>query len=152
MDGLPPHMASVLTDGGFNVVWLAGNHAMDWGPEPLLDTVELLRGKGIQTIGAGGKLAESRQPAIIEAKGLRIAMLAHCSVLPEGYAAGLETPGVAPIRAMARFEPVDYQPGVVTTRDENDLANLISDVRAGQRPALWRERRWHSRRCRSRAA
>jgi poly-gamma-glutamate capsule biosynthesis protein CapA/YwtB (metallophosphatase superfamily) len=40
---LPPHMASVLTDCGFNVVSVAGNHAMDWGPEPLLDTIDLLR-------------------------------------------------------------------------------------------------------------
>src|ERR1051325_10712396 len=29
---LPPHMASVITDCGFNVVSLAGNHARDWGP------------------------------------------------------------------------------------------------------------------------
>jgi poly-gamma-glutamate capsule biosynthesis protein CapA/YwtB (metallophosphatase superfamily) len=27
-------MASVLTDCGFNVVSVAGNHAMDWGAEP----------------------------------------------------------------------------------------------------------------------
>ena len=37
---LPPHMASVITDCGFNVVSAAGNHAMDWGAEPLLDTIE----------------------------------------------------------------------------------------------------------------
>jgi hypothetical protein len=109
---LPPHMASVLTDCGFNVVSVAGNHAMDWGPEPLLDTIELLRGMGIETIGAGRNLAEAREAAIIECKGLRIAMLAYCSVLHEGYAAGRDTPGVAPMRATARFEPVDYQPGV----------------------------------------
>jgi poly-gamma-glutamate capsule biosynthesis protein CapA/YwtB (metallophosphatase superfamily) len=81
---LPPHMASVITDCGFNVVSLAGNHAMDWGADALLDTVDLLRGKGIQTIGAGRDLAEARQPAIIECNGLRIAMLAYCSVLHEG--------------------------------------------------------------------
>src|SRR5438045_5398076 len=73
---LPPHMASVITDCGFNVVSVAGNHAMDWGPEPLLDTVDLLRAKGIQAIGAGRNLAEARQPALIDAKGLRVAMLA----------------------------------------------------------------------------
>ena len=56
---LPPHMASVIMDCGFNVVSVAGNHAMDWGPEPLLDTIELLRGKGIQTIGGGRNLAEA---------------------------------------------------------------------------------------------
>jgi poly-gamma-glutamate capsule biosynthesis protein CapA/YwtB (metallophosphatase superfamily) len=136
---LPPHMASVITDCGFNVVSVAGNHAMDWGPEPLLDTVDLLRAKGIQTIGAGRNLAEARQPAIIEAKGLRVAMLAYCSVLHEGYAAGPDTPGVAPMRATARFEPVDYQPGVpprvITTPDEQDLATLVADVRAAREQA-----------------
>ena len=131
---LPPHMASVITDCGFNIVSMAGNHAMDWCADALLDTVDLLRSKGIQTIGAGRNLAEARQPAIIEGKGLRVAMLAYCSVLHEGHAAGPGSPGVAPMRATARFEPVDYQPcvppRVITTPDEQDLANLITDVRA----------------------
>ena len=77
---LPPSMASVITDCGFNVASMAGNHAMDWGADALLDTIELLRGKDIQVIGAGRNLAEARQPAIIECKGLRVAMLAYCSV------------------------------------------------------------------------
>jgi poly-gamma-glutamate capsule biosynthesis protein CapA/YwtB (metallophosphatase superfamily) len=133
---LPPRMVSVITDCGFNVASMAGNHAMDWGAEALLDTIELLRGNDIQTIGAGRNLAEAREPAIIECKGLHIAMLAYCSVLHEGYAAGPDTPGVAPMRASARFEPVDYQPGVpprvITTPDEQDLADLVADVRAAK--------------------
>ena len=133
---LPPTMASVFTDCGFNVVSVASNHAMDWGAEALLDTIQLLRGKGIHTIGGGCNLAEARQPAVIEHKGLRIAMLAYCSVLHEGYAAGSDTPGVAPLRAHTRYEPVDYQPGVppriITTPDEQDLAGLLADVRAAK--------------------
>jgi poly-gamma-glutamate capsule biosynthesis protein CapA/YwtB (metallophosphatase superfamily) len=133
---LPPRMASVISDCGFNVASMAGNHAMDWGAEALLDTIDLLRGKGIQVVGAGRDLAEARQPAVIECKGLRVAMLAYCSVLHEGYAAGADTPGVAPMRASARFEPVDYQPGVpprvVTTPNEQDLADLVADVRGAK--------------------
>jgi poly-gamma-glutamate capsule biosynthesis protein CapA/YwtB (metallophosphatase superfamily) len=136
---LPPSMASVITDCGFNVASMAGNHAMDWGAEALLDTIELLRAKGIKTIGAGRNLTQAREPAIIECKGLRVAMLAYCSVLHEGYAAGPDTPGVAPMRASARFEPVDYQPGVpphvITTPDEQDLANLVDDVRTAKERA-----------------
>jgi poly-gamma-glutamate capsule biosynthesis protein CapA/YwtB (metallophosphatase superfamily) len=136
---LPPRMASVITDCGFNVVSVAGNHAMDWGAAALLDTIELLRGMGVQTIGAGRNLAEARQPAMIECKGLRVAMLGYCSVLHDGYAAGPDTPGVAPMRATARFEPVDYQPGVpprvITTPEEQDLADLIADVRAAKEQA-----------------
>jgi hypothetical protein len=78
---------------------------MDWGAEALLDTIELLRGMGIQTIGGGRNLAEARQPAIFKCKGLRIAMLAYCSVLHEGYAASPDTPGwrrCAPMPATRR--------------------------------------------------
>ena len=58
-------MVSVITDCGFNGVSAAGNHATDWGPEPLLDTTDLLRANGIQAIGAGRNLAEAGQPALI---------------------------------------------------------------------------------------
>jgi len=129
-------MASVFTDCGFNIASVASNHAMDWGPEALLDTIELLRGMGIETAGAGRNLAEARKPAIIECKGLRIALLAYCSVLHEFYAAEPDKPGVAPLRAQVRYEPVDYQPGVpprvVTTPDEEDLAGLLADLRAAK--------------------
>lgn len=93
-------MVSVIIDCGFNVASVAGNHAMDWGPEPPLDTIDLLRAKGIQAIGAGRNLAEARQPALIGAKGLRVAMLAYCSVLHEAM------PPVPTRRAWRRFVPL----------------------------------------------
>jgi poly-gamma-glutamate capsule biosynthesis protein CapA/YwtB (metallophosphatase superfamily) len=102
---VPPEMASIFTDCGFNIVSVASNHAMDWGAEALLDTIELLRGYGIATIGAGRNLAEARQPAFIDCNGLRIAFLAYCSILHDGYAADTDKPGVAPLRAHTRYEP-----------------------------------------------
>jgi poly-gamma-glutamate capsule biosynthesis protein CapA/YwtB (metallophosphatase superfamily) len=136
---LPPAMVSVFTDCGFNVVSVASNHAMDWGGEALLDTVDLLRDQGIQTIGAGRNVAEARRAALIDCNGLRVAFLAYCSILQEGYAAGPDKPGVAPLRAHTRYEPVDYQPGVppriVTTPDEQDLAALLADVQSAKKVA-----------------
>ena len=133
---LPPAMASVFVDCGFNIVSVASNHAMDWGGEALLETVELLRGQGIQTVGAGRSLAEARRPEFIDCKGLRVAFLAYCSILHDGYAAGPDKPGVAPLRAHTRYEPVDYQPGVpprvVTTPDEQDFTALLADVRSAK--------------------
>jgi capsule synthesis protein PGA_cap len=133
---LLPAMASVFTDCGFNIVSVASNHAMDWGGEALLDTIDVLRGRGIQTIGAGRNLAEARRPAFMVCNGLRVAFLAYCSILHEGYAATPDKPGVAPLRAHTRYEPVDYQPGVppriVTTPDEQDLAALLADVRSAR--------------------
>jgi poly-gamma-glutamate capsule biosynthesis protein CapA/YwtB (metallophosphatase superfamily) len=136
---LPPHMAAVFTDCGFDVVSLASNHAMDWGEDALLDTVALLRERGIRTTGAGGNLDEARAPAIIEKNGVRVAFLAYCSILHDGYAAGRKKAGIAPLRVHTYYEPFDYQPGVpprvVTVPYEEDLRNLLDDIRNAKRAA-----------------
>src|SRR5918994_3605308 len=66
-----PHMASIFSDCGFDVVSVASNHAMDWGPEAMLDTVAVLRDRGMQVVGAGRNLEDARRPAIVERKGVR---------------------------------------------------------------------------------
>ena len=133
---LPPHMASVFGACGFDVVSVASNHAMDWGPDALLDTLDLLRARGIQTIGAGRDLAAARTPAILERAGVRVAFLAYCSVLREGYAARADQPGVAPLRVHTYYEPAEYQPGmpprIVTIPYEQDLEGLVEDVAAAR--------------------
>jgi poly-gamma-glutamate capsule biosynthesis protein CapA/YwtB (metallophosphatase superfamily) len=134
-----PHMASVFTDCGFDVVSLASNHAMDWGEDALLDTVALLRDKGMQVVGAGEDLQEARCPAIVEKNGVKVAFLAYCSILQTGYAAGHGKAGVAPLRAHTYYESFDYQAGVpprvVTVPHEEDLAGLIEDVTAARKAA-----------------
>ena len=107
-----PHMASVFTDCGFDVVSVASNHAMDWGGDALLDTISLLRDKGIAAVGGGRNLEEARRPAILERAGVKVAFLAYCSILREGYAAGPKKTGVAPLRAHTYYRSFDYQAGV----------------------------------------
>lgn len=134
-----PHMASVFSDCDFDVVSVASNHAMDWGADALLDTLDLFDQKGIRTIGAGRNLAEARRPAILEKNGVRVAFLAYCSILNEGYAAGPHSAGVAPLRAHTYYQSVDYQAGVpprvVTVPYEEDLAAMLDDVRAAKQNA-----------------
>lgn len=136
---LEPHMARVFSDCGFDVVSVAGNHAMDWGQDALLDTIDVLREQGIQVIGGGRNLDEACQPAIIERNGVRVALLAFCSVLREGYEAGPGKAGVAPMRAHTYYEPADYQPGVpprvVTIPYEDDLARMVAHISAAKRAA-----------------
>ena len=133
---LDPHMASVFTDCGFDVVSVASNHTMDWGPDALLDTIDLFRQKGIQAIGAGRNIEEACQPAIVDRNGVRVAIFAFCSVLREGYAAGPDKPGIAPIRAHTYYEPEDYQAGVpprvVTIPYEDDLATMVRHISAAR--------------------
>lgn len=136
---LKAHMASVYSDCGLNVVSMAGNHAMDWGPDALLDTIALLRNKGMQTVGAGANIKEARQPAIVECNGVKVAILAYCSVLHEGYAAGPNTAGVAPLRAHTYYEPAEYQAGmpprVVTVPYQEDLGAMVADIRDAKKSA-----------------
>jgi hypothetical protein len=133
---LAPGMASVFTDCGFDVVSLASNHAMDWGADALLDTIDVFRDRGIRTVGAGRNIDDARKPAILEANGVRIAFLAYCSILHEGYEATTSTPGVAPLRVHTYYRAFDYQPGlppeVITVPHEDDLAALLQDVRAAK--------------------
>ena len=133
---LKPHMASVFSDCGFNVVSVASNHAMDWGADALLDTIDVLRGRGMHVVGAGRNLEEARAPAIVESQGVRVAFLAYCSILREGYEAGRATPGVAPLRVRTEYRAFDFQPGippeVVTVPHEEDLAAMLDDIRAAK--------------------
>lgn len=134
-----PHMVSVFTDCGFDVVSVASNHAMDWGGDALLDTIALLRDKGIAAVGGGRNLEEARCPAILERNGVKVAFLAYCSILREGYAAGPTKTGVAPLRAHTYYRAFDYQAGVpptvVTVPYEEDLEAMAQDIAAAKKQA-----------------
>lgn len=136
---LHPRMASLWNAAGIDVVSLASNHAMDWGPDAMLDTAELFRGMGKIVIGAGRDGAEARKPAIIERNGSRIAILSYCSVLRDGQAAAEGKAGVAPLRVHTHYAPEEYQPGapprIITQAFEEDLAALEADIRRARERA-----------------
>ena len=74
--------ASFLGEVGFDVMTLANNHMIDGGYDALADTIELLRGQGIATTGAGENIVEATRPAILERDGIRVAFLGFCTRLP----------------------------------------------------------------------
>jgi len=134
-----PHMATIFSDCGFDVVSVASNHGLDWGEVALIDTIELFQKKGIRTCGAGRNLREARKPAIIERNGVTLAFLAYCSIVQQGYAAGSGTTGIAPLRAYTHYEPVDYNAGVpprvVTIPYAEDLQAMVEDIAAAKQKA-----------------
>jgi poly-gamma-glutamate capsule biosynthesis protein CapA/YwtB (metallophosphatase superfamily) len=90
----PPAATEVLTRLGVDCVTLANNHALDFGPEALLDTLEHLSSAGIASVGAGPNVEEARRPAILEGDGFRLAVLG-CSDHPPEFAAAADAPGIA---------------------------------------------------------
>lgn len=82
----PPQAATVLADLRVRRVTLANNHALDFGPLALTDTVGRLGAAGISVTGAGQSAAHARAPAMLTAGGLMIAVLGVTDH-PAGYAA-----------------------------------------------------------------
>lgn len=136
---LHPRLASIWKAAGIDIISLASNHTMDWGPEALLDTCELFRGMGKHIIGAGKDDDEARQPAIVEYNGVRIAFLGYCSVIRDGQAAGPRKVGIAPMRVHTHHLVEDFQPGspavAISVPHEADLVALQEDIRAAKKRA-----------------
>lgn len=129
---VPRELSSIFKTAGIDVVSLASNHTMDWSHEPMLDTIELLRTMGSQTIGGGINIEEARRPAIVEKNGVKVAILGYCSNLREGAAAGPNKPGIAPLRAVTHYLPIYYAPGappnIVSVPLEQDIAAMKEDI------------------------
>jgi poly-gamma-glutamate synthesis protein (capsule biosynthesis protein) len=90
-----PRAIEGLKFAGFDVVSLANNHADDWGPAALMDTVERLRAAGIRPVGAGANDLDAHYPAVVNLHGVRLAFLAYVEIPPESATAGPASPGVA---------------------------------------------------------
>jgi poly-gamma-glutamate synthesis protein (capsule biosynthesis protein) len=127
-----PEKVSALTAAGFDVMSFAGNHALDLGERAFLETISSVTANDIDVIGAGRNIEEARKPVILDRKGTRVAFLAYCSILPQGYDAGPERPGCAPIKVSTFYEQVDWQPGtppkIITIADKNDVASMVDDI------------------------
>jgi hypothetical protein len=76
----PLSSAAALREAGFDVLGMANNHALDYGPEGLVETVSRLERVGIDPVGAGPDTAAASQPLFPEIGGLRLAFLAFNTV------------------------------------------------------------------------
>lgn len=93
---VPPSYAGAMCRAGFDVVALANNHMMDYGPEPLKETIAVLDSLGIAHSGAGLNLSQARRPAVVERNGLKVAFLSYSKVYPAEFWATARRAGTAP--------------------------------------------------------
>ena len=89
-----PSSAELAAAGGFEVALLANNHTGDYGPEMLLQTIDVLNRRGIRTVGAGANLEEAEKPLTLTAGGEKIAIFNFCE--HEFGTAQENMPGSAP--------------------------------------------------------
>ena len=99
----PPAAAARMAAAGVDVASLANNHARDYGPEALLDTVALLEEVGITALGAGADDTEAYRHRTLEvAGGVRVAFVGAAMVVPWSFPAGDDRPGIASARPPER--------------------------------------------------
>lgn len=91
----PPALLPALAGAGVDVVSLANNHALDYGVDALLETIDRARAAGLEVTGAGRDSAEAYAPALVEVGRRTVAVVGLSRVLPAGWAAGPSRPGVA---------------------------------------------------------
>jgi len=88
-----PAAVRTLQIAGVTFASLANNHAGDFGTDGLLETLSVLDQAGIAHAGAGRSLAEAERPAIFDAAGYRVAVLAFADY-PVAWAAQPWRPGI----------------------------------------------------------
>lgn len=98
----PPQSAQSLSHAGFDIVSLANNHALDFGPQALIQAIDLLAANGIAAVGAGVDNVSARSPVVVDQNGVTVAFLAYVDVPVEGsgfdtrvWEAGEGKPGLA---------------------------------------------------------
>ncbi|MCS6289092.1 MAG: CapA family protein [Nitrospira sp.] len=88
-----PRAVDVLRAARIDGVTLANNHVLDYGPDALLDCVNLLDRAGIKRTGAGAMLEEALAPAVFALPEASVAVLSLTDNEPE-WEATSRKPGV----------------------------------------------------------
>jgi hypothetical protein len=85
----------------FSAVSVANNHALDFGPDGLVECLRILAAEGMPQVGGGANLAAARRPLVLEGHGVKVAIVAANGFQAAKSAAGEATPGVAPLEEAA---------------------------------------------------
>src|SRR3954454_24772973 len=117
----PPVAAEALAHLGVDCVTLANNHALDYGPEALADTLEHLSAAGIPALGAGASEDDARASLPLVVNGERLRAVAF-SDHPAEDAPQPDRPGIAhadlsgrklPDWLLESIQPNDVEPTLV---------------------------------------
>jgi poly-gamma-glutamate synthesis protein (capsule biosynthesis protein) len=137
-----PEIGATLQAAGVDVASLANNHALDFGPAGLAETLQALSRWDVVPVGAGASRAMAEQPAITMVAGVRVATLAYAAPRWRGSEDMPDTSRVA------WATPERVRAGVRGVRDNADVVVVVihagreydprptADLRAAARAAL----------------
>ncbi|WP_256839822.1 CapA family protein [Ornithinimicrobium faecis] len=131
-----PKVARWLAALGITAASLANNHAMDYGPDGLADTLHSLTAAGVAGLGAGADLTAARAAHHAVTPTGTVAFLSLSASLPPGFAATATSAGVVGLRvrqqvsidpALAAEQP-GMAPYVHTQAHGPDLGAVLESV------------------------
>ena len=106
-----PKYVEIFQKMGVDIATVANNHALDFGRDAFLDTLDTLKSAGITCIGGGYHLSEASAPAVRTIKGQTFAIFGATRVSPS-----------------ATWYASDSQPGLFQTYDATLLNQKIAEA------------------------
>ena len=111
-----PKDVHIMKDMGVDIVSLANNHAYDYGPDALIDTIDTLNDAKLPFVGAGKNIEEAMRPAYFHVNGHIISYVSATQI--ERYA----NPDTR--------EATEDSPGVLRTLDPRKTVKVITEAAA----------------------
>jgi poly-gamma-glutamate synthesis protein (capsule biosynthesis protein) len=111
----PPSAMAALRDAGVDLVTMANNHGLDYGPVSVPDALAASAETGLPVVGIGENAAQAFAPFVTTVNGQRIAFLGATAVMDRAL--------------ISSWSATDTQAGVATALDgAND--RIVAAVRA----------------------
>ncbi|MEO3785383.1 CapA family protein [Actinocorallia sp. B10E7] len=121
----PSTAFDALKAAGVDVVTMANNHGMDYGPEGLQDSLNAAKEKGFPVVGIGANAAEAFTPHVADVKGTKVAVFGATQVLDDNLISAWTATDSQAGLASAK-EPARLIEAVKKAKDEYDtvIVNL----------------------------
>ncbi len=111
----PPSAFDALAAAGVDVVSMANNHGMDYGPEGFADSLAAAERAGFPVIGVGNTIDEAFAPYLTTIRGQTIAVISATQVLDDSLA--------------SQWTATADQPGLASAKDVDRLVRAVTDIR-----------------------
>ncbi|MFN8025946.1 MAG: CapA family protein [Acidimicrobiia bacterium] len=111
----PAASFTALKSAGVDVVNMANNHALDYGPVGMQDTFAAIKGSGLGVVGIGHNAAEAYHPYTTTVHGERIGIVSATDWLEPDL--------------VASWSATDTQPGLAFSIDRTRLLQEVRDLR-----------------------
>jgi len=119
----------------FDILSLAGNHIYDAKDIGVIDTIGWLEENNVLYAGGGLNIEHAKRPAIVEKKGVRIAVLSYNCTGPKVMSAAEKKPGCAYVDIITHYELGDVaNPGgeptkIYTFPEPVSFHSMLEDIR-----------------------